>query len=703
MISKTQLNFRVILSLMLIISTICIYIPQTIYFANQAEFADSFLSLIYLPTFQAMMILVVTALIFAMLPVRIVAPIASCLLMLSLMAWIQGDLISIDIGLIDGSLLQVNQSTDVTWIVIYLLIIIVALLMQKTINKHVPFVVMLILFGQLTVTFYQISTHQKPTPEASLNGSDEFEHYSNSKNVVLIILDTFGSQVFQQIREQNPAVTDSFNGFVSYPDTISNYPATRGSIPSILSGSMLPIDKTYQHFIKHEVAINGLPKQMEERGYLSSFISLLPVFADIYPSQFRFEPQVDPQDLHKANSARLIDYALLRVLPSFLKFSYYDNGQWFFTKKISSKLQIPSTTSEKAFMMIDYHLNNLSLKDSQPRFKVLHFGLPHPEFIYDQSCHKNNLTENKSDDYYMFQQSSCALKKLNQLLARYKSLGIYDKSMIVVTSDHGARLLKNMENTGFPSFFELNTSGVLFMIKGINQQQPFKTVNNPLSLLKLYELITDEQNHSSPYDSLESLSRPFYSYRNPHKGAEGYLPDAPLYEVKSDYSKADSWLLKQFININCSAESIPFTMKFRTNHRSGYCSKHGFARPDRKNNGTWSRSVDARVLFRVNAASIKPSNKYLMKLTFLPNTNNQQPQISLKLVLNGQVIGHQDISDEKQQTWEITINGSTLLGDAVSQLQLLMPSIQSERELGISDNTRKLGIFLKSIEIIEAS
>lgn len=696
--TRYQLILRIILAFLLLVSTACIYIPQIIYFSNQAEFAVAFLSLIYLPTVLALVFMAIVTALLTTLPLKILKFVSAYLLLIALLAWIKGDLIGMDIGLIDGSLLHIKPNIGIRSVLLFLIVIMTGIFHQA-INKHAPTVVFLIIIGQLLITGYQIIVHPKPVLHTQVS-DDEFENYSSQKNVILIILDTFGSQIFQQIKAQNPAITQNLEGFVVYPDTISNYPATIGSIPSILSGSMLPVDMPYQQFLQQEVAQNGLPKQMEKLGYLSSFTSILPVFADIYPTRYRFEPPIDQNNLRLANSAQLIDYALIRMLPDFLKYSYYNKGRWFFSQKLSSKLKLPTTLTEQALMSVDFHINNLSIEGDQPRFKILHYGLPHPEYVYDSECRQLMTTGKKSDLELMFQQSTCALKKLNQLMVQYKELGIYNNSMIVVTSDHGARLLKNMGFTGFPSFFELNTSGVFFMIKGINQHQPFKTIENPLSLLKLFELIIDERNHLSSFDTLESSKRPFYSYRNPHKGADGFLPDAPLYEVKGDYSRADSWHLQKFININCAPETIPFTMKFRTNHRASYCSKHGFARPDRKNNGTWSRSVDARILFNLSGKTIRPTKNYLMRLVFLPKLNEKQTQVSMKLVLNGQDLEQQTFSDKKQQTWEVMFKGSKLQADAVNELKLLLPDVQSERELGISDNTRKLGVFLKSIEII---
>ena len=58
----------------------------------------------------------------------------------------------------------------------------------------------------------------------------------------------------------------------------------------------------------------------------------------------------------------------------------------------------------------------------------------------------------------MLEQSECALNQLNLLLSKYKALGIYDNSLIVVTSDHGARVFDDHHINGFPSQFELNAA-----------------------------------------------------------------------------------------------------------------------------------------------------------------------------------------------------------------------------------------------------
>ncbi len=695
--TKFQISKKSLLGLTLFFTTVFLYIPHLIYFNNAEEYSTSFLSTIQ-PTFiYGFIFIAISLTIIVLLPLKVSQYICALILVLSLLSWIQADILHNSLGLIDGS--QMSLKTPNNWLKTALLLMFIALtclVFRFKINHYLPFVISLVIAGQLSIVFYSVAMSENQKINL-LKHSDDIFNYSPRKNIIVIVLDTFGSEIFDEILATDKSIVSSFNGFVQYPDTTSNYPATYASIPSILTGQLIPFDKPFFELLETELPKQGLPLKMEEKGFKVTFVSVLEEFRNFYQKRFVLDSNINPELSQKIVGTQLIDYALFRTLPDTFKPLVLNQGKWLLSSHLAKQVKQPSTHSEKGMQMLELFTNNSRIVDSKPQFKILHFLLPHPEYVYDQNCEKDNLKPNQTERYYMVQQSTCTLKKLALFFNQLKKLNVYNQSMIVVTSDHGARLLSDMAFTGFPSFFELNSSGVLFMLKGINQNQPFIQIDNPYTLLELKELILDDRNHHSKLDQLKAEKRPFYAYWNNRKGADGYLPDAPMYQVNKNYKDPSSWKLHSIITTNCQSKPVPITMKFDSKKRSGFCSKHGFANRDKKNNGSWTRSTDARILFKTKDTI--PETNYLLTLELRPYVNSAQTSVDLTLELNNKKIYQNKLTEIGLQKIQIKIAGSTIKNNEVNELKLLMPDLQSAKTLGLKNDSRKLGVFLKKITI----
>ncbi|MCF6319922.1 MAG: sulfatase-like hydrolase/transferase, partial [Proteobacteria bacterium] len=501
---------------------------------------------------------------------------------------------------------------------------------------------------------------------------------------------------FKQAIIQDPTITTKLKGFVRYTDAISNYPATKGSVPSFLTGKMIPEDGKYKNFLTDYVANFGLPQMFNDKGYLVSVISVYSWFKPFFKDRFISQPQLSQKTLKSYYSAQLLDYSLFRTLPHAIKAKIFNQGEWFTSEEVSKKAKIPNSFPEKGNFFLDLMTENAMVLDPTPRFKMIHVTTPHPEYKFNRDCELSQLPAGK---HAMLEQSMCALKKLDNLLSKYKELGIYDNSLIVVTSDHGSRIILDKSLTGFPSYFEMNTSAILFMIKGIGQKDDFFQVNQPFSLIKLYDAMLDEELHSSNYDFLQDDNRLFYAFRNHHEAQEGYFEDAPLFEVGPNALKPESWKLKKFVTSECEPQSIPVKMTFLTNGREGYCSIFGFSKPHTKRKGSYTESVDTRIILELEQSKIKVDDTYKIVLGFSPYFAGDQQSIKLKVMINDVAVGEQLITTKGKQTISFNFEGSLIHLSEQTVIQLLMPDLKSPKQMFLNNNTQKLGLLMRSIEV----
>ncbi|MCF6287719.1 MAG: sulfatase-like hydrolase/transferase [Proteobacteria bacterium] len=685
-------------ALILIIATVFYYIPSLVYFPNRDSFDNYFINLVAPILIYAVIAGIVIWLVLALIPNFILKYVTAILTLLALLLWLQGDLFAISYGILDGTVFDFSRFSQKGLYELGILgvALIIASIFHKFINKQLPFILLLIALCQISLVSYNIIT--EPEDKKIVAKIDqEFYNYSSKKNVILIIMDTFGAEYFEVIRRFNPNIVNDLSGFVNYTDAISNYPATKGSVPSLITGQMIPDDKKYKEFLTENVPNIGLPKIFEEKGYLVSVLSVYTWFHHFYTKRFMADPPLDPEMLDKYYGYRLLDLSLFRMMPHFVKPHIYKDGNWLLSGSLASQAQIPNTLPEKGEYMIRMMSEKAKLADAQERFKMIHVLFPHPEYVFNSDCEKVYPKGKVTD--LMIQQSTCALGRLKQLIDKFKQLGIYDSSLIVVVSDHGSRVITDKSIHGFPSYFEMSASRPLFMVKGINQREKFHDVDTPVSLLKLYEIFVDEKQHKNKIDYLHDENRLFYSYRNQDSIGNGYLPDSPLFRVGKNAKNPKSWQLLKLVTHACAIEKIPTTIKITKDGREKYCAKFGFASPQTDGSGAWTESNDVKMIFKLNLTGKTIGETVEFNINFRPFIKAAQKQLTVDWYVNSQHIHSQNFTNKASAQALLKIPVKLLKSKELTELQIKFSKLTSQKEMRINSDSRKLGLFIKSIEI----
>lgn len=699
-LSKKQLVLSTSLSLLCLAFVITVYTPHLIFFSQTEYFNNDFWSLVTSNFLTAVVFCIISAAVLSLLPLAVLRLISPVIFVLSILTWLQVDFFAVSYGVLDGSDLDFTlfDSRGYLELLILILSVFMAILFRSWLSKNNVFILTILLLGLTGSVVYKSIVTPVSAPQSE-SIDPEFNQYSESKNVIIIVLDGFGAEYFQKVITENPELKSDFEGFVSYSDAISNYAATVGSVPSMLVGEMYPPNVKYKKFISEKVANYGMPKLFEKLGYLVSFISPSLNFRSIYPDRFLPDVTTDKSILKKFNSYKLLDYSLFRASLHSLKPLIYNEGQWLLSKELALHSDLPNTYAERGKVFLDYVTVRAEVSEEEtPRFKVIHATIPHPEYVYDEECNPHTFTKKVKASEKMVSQSKCALKLLRNLFEKFKSIGIYDNSVIVVTSDHGARVYDNPENTGFPSDFELSASGILFMVKGQNQKSTFKEVKQPFSLLSLKKHLLDEAQHTSDYGGMKDEERLFYAYQPLQKSAKGYLNDAPLYRVDEDYTDPNSWHLLEFSTNDCKKQRFPITMIFNRSNRSGYCGAFGFQQYGKKFQGIWTKYLDSRIVFGLDASDIDENKKSKITFELKPRIDFENDQILLELEVNGNAVGSRVLTENVIQKVEFTFD-SSLWNSGQNELKLLMPGVKSGREKGVNRIKAKLGVYIEKIVI----
>ena len=133
----------------------------------------------------------------------------------------------------------------------------------------------------------------------------------------------------------------------------------------------------------------------------------------------------------------LADLSLFRHAPHVLREGIYNDQKWRLQQVFG-----PRDTSTRRYhsgngaAVLDEFARRLTPAVDGPLYKFVHVGIPHLPVVLNANCEFIGAV--RSPDRVAYRgQARCAVTKVTAILDRLKELGLYDSSLIVISSDHG--------------------------------------------------------------------------------------------------------------------------------------------------------------------------------------------------------------------------------------------------------------------------
>ena len=184
---------------------------------------------------------------------------------------------------------------------------------------------------------------------------------------------------------------------------------------------------------------------------------------------------------------------------------------------------------------LEQFIDLMTATRDRPVYKLLHVGVPHRPIVVDRECRFIGGTAMSRQSYT--EQSRCAIRLVAALLDRARALGIYDSSLIIVSSDHGT----DLQPAGFngrsnslslipgPSTVRLpaiaSTAKAVMLIKPPNRTGPITVSEAPTSHVDLPATILDIL--GLPGGSPDGLMFAPRSPSTPHSGVSACTAPPP--------------------------------------------------------------------------------------------------------------------------------------------------------------------------------
>jgi hypothetical protein len=489
--------------------------PHTLYAGNQQEFSAPFWNIVVhlVPTIAGVTAALVT--IGLALPERLYRHYLAGLVGVGVVLWIQGNLIVGDYGVLNGEDIDWsghawrNRYEPILWLAVPVVLIIFA----RRIFATAVFASRILVALQVALVGV---TAAKADPEARAKwegAPDAIFELSSKQNVFHFVLDGFQSDVFLDIVETDRAAMDRrFSGFTFFANHAGAFPTTIVSIPAMLTGQAYRNQEPMRRFIAQQFKRGSIYGVMRSQGYQVDVVSGLQYDKAAATNYYRLPtPYVTYDAYVKFTAWQLADLSLFRHSPHLVKPAIYNGQSWRLQNAFGSdgadttgRRHLP--VNGEAFLR-DF-TPRLRIAHDRPLYKYVHVGIPHWPMTLDADCTYIGVKRASRDLYTG--QARCAVKRVGEFLDRLRELGLYDSSMVVISSDHGIAIPPDGFNGDRDIFGGplSNLSGsalALLVVKPPHSSGPLRVSQAPTMISDIPATIVDTLGLKNPFPGMSAM------------------------------------------------------------------------------------------------------------------------------------------------------------------------------------------------------
>ena len=398
------------------------------------------------------------------------------------LVWLQANVIVWDYGILDGAVIDWSEYQSRSWIdfSIWVLIAMIAFFfLSSSLTILFGLSILTIVVQIIYVLFLSLDYFAVDRSYPVYDDPDSLAKiyaFSKKQNVIHIIVDGFQADVFDSLIHD--AVLGAnyrkvFSGFTYYKENLGIFPYTELSLPAIFSGQIYRNQLPKASFLHQVSSGKNILNQATEEGFKLDIATLgghiFNQYADTnYDHIYNLDSDIFSNPLHQ-KSAELIDIALFRSSPNFLKYYIYNDQRWFVSrgfKRVNVSLRYFKHTQFLHSLM-----DNMEINLEQPVYKLFHIMNTHNPMVVNKDCKFKGRPSSMERDTLTIQ-AKCTLDSLADLLEKFEELGILHSSLIIIHADHGGWVVNLRQG---PPIAALNH---------IQSQEYVKSLASPLLLIK---------------------------------------------------------------------------------------------------------------------------------------------------------------------------------------------------------------------------
>ena len=623
--------------------------PHTLYANNVQEFSAPFGSLIVHVAPAIVSVAAVLILVGVLIPAQIFHHYVVLLVALGVTTWAQGNLMVGDYGVLNGQ--------DIDWsghawrtryeLALWIVVPVVSMVFARKIVSTAVFASRILIALQVVLMAYT-TAQADPEARAKWEGAPEaiFE-ISSKQNVFHFVLDGFQSDAFADILKAERAEIDrQYSGFTFFKNHMGAFPTTIVSIPAMLTGSVYRNQEPMRRFIAKEFNRASIFRAMRDQGFQVDAVSGLMYDKPSTTNYYRLPtPYVTYDAYVKFAGWQLADLSLFRHAPHIAKPWVYNDQSWRLQTKFGQSADTPGRrympVNGQAFMA-DYTAR-VRVGHDRPTYKYLHIGIPHWPVSVDRDCNYIGARSLRRPNYT--DQARCGIRRVGAFLDKLRELGLYESSLILISSDHGVALppegfAPDRDVFGGPLSEMAGSSLALLMVKPPNGNGPVRVSDAPTAISDIPATIVDTLGLKNPFSGTSALKldehaprpRQFAAYVwSSAEWQADFFPYMDVFTVDGKVTDGNAWKTEEPI----------YAPKTTLEGRS-----RGFYRPERGAPGEvfrWSMPL---------AFLHQPPDARGVELKVRSGANHQQ---TLTVELRGKVIDTRVLSDNQWYTLNYAI------------------------------------------------
>ena len=593
---------------LLIICNLFLFGPATIYSGNISEFNISLIDILKYYAVPGMIMLLIFLGIGIAFSRKYLSLYVALIFAVGVLLWLQGNILVWDYGVFGKGDIDWTKNSWRGWAdgALWVVLLALAWVFHKQVSRITTLVCTVLLSLQFVMLIY--TSVQKPELwEKKANfpvaPPKEIFEFSSKQNIIHVILDEFQSTVFQEIIDEDPDYYyAALEGFTFFKETTGSFPTTLMSIPAILSEKVYKNDIPIQQFIesvfKGKTIINALYDSEFEIDIAAPYY-LYGRYTHFYCISVPYG--VTEKEYALVNSNLMLDLVLFRHLPHFLKKAVHNSRAYLPVINLR-KHDIAHIDGARHFAHKDFlqdFTDTSSINRAQPVYKFIHLTTTHYPAVLNKNCqYAGDILPWRWENIKV--QAKCSFDSFLRFLTKLKSLGVYDKALIILQADHGyweipesanQIKLKNSDRQidgdfGYDKeyFAKVVCSSLpLLAIKlpGVNgplriSKAPTQLTDIPATISSILDL-NEEFNGRSVFevDDNELRERKYYYYEQLNRQGDDFFRRLDEYVIAGSVFDKSSWRLGLTYHLpesSFQAKKIDFGTKEASRFlRLGWC------------------------------------------------------------------------------------------------------------------------------------
>lgn len=440
---RQSTQWPLLIATLFFLSQVFIFNPIALYFTNVDEMHIVFWDLIKLASLPVFFALLIALLVTKVINNKGKLIVAAILSMLSILVWLQSSIFLWDYGLLDGRLIHWDQAQwrGIVDGAVWLIGIFIVMRASAPWREKIITLAALVFILQLITSVYLIATHIDALKKQRM-GSDQLQQiyqFSAKQNVLHLMVDGFQSDIFNdliQVPQLGEYYKTAMQGFTYYPETLGVFPYTRFAIPAFLGAQVYNNSLPQDVFVDKVLSGKNIINAANANGFSVDLVMGGPWLEKRYTHlQHQNQFNIDNMNSILFDAAQVLDMALFRAVPHFIKPLIYNQQKWLLSPMFATSESLQYNYFKHTVFLKEF-IQNMKVGRNEPTYKYIHIMNTHNPMVVNADCSYSGHVSGMDREALTYQ-TKCTMDTVISVLDKLKQLGIYDKTLIIIHGDHG--------------------------------------------------------------------------------------------------------------------------------------------------------------------------------------------------------------------------------------------------------------------------